>query len=136
MDVFSLSDSQYFFTQIDATGSIEMEAELKRKNGATIQALLSLNTLLIEGRPHVLAVIKDITSRKSAEEKFSKIFYGSPDAMMLIRKSDMVMVDVNEKSFPLLGYTKVEFLGKPIWNFDVFVHSNERDDFWNRFNFL
>lgn len=129
-----LSDSQYFFTQIDATGSIEMEAELKRKNGATIQALLSLNTLLIEGRPHVLAVIKDITSRKSAEEKFSKIFYGSPDAMMLIRKSDMVMVDVNERSFPLLGYTKVEFLDKPIWNFDVFVHSNERDDFWNRFN--
>ena len=127
-------DREYFFKHFDDAGHFELEAGLIRKDGAQIQAMVSFSTFDLGGTAHVIMVIKDISDRKIAEEKFSKVFYNNPDAMMLIRKEGMVMVDVNEKTFPITGYKRSEFLGRSIAEFDTFAYPHENEKFWEIFN--
>lgn len=51
-----------------------METELLRKDGSHIQAMLSFSALEFGGKPNIIAVIKDISARKIAEEKFTEGF--------------------------------------------------------------
>lgn len=127
-------DRGYFFTHFDKDGHLEMETELIKKDGGHIQALLSFSSFQVGGIPHVIMVIKDISDRKIAEEKFSRVFYNNPDAMMIIRKEDMLMVDVNEKTYPITGYQRSDFLGRSIADFNTFVHPHENEEFWEIFN--
>ena len=61
----------------------------------------------------------DVTERRRleqairlSEEKFSKAFHGSPDAVNLNRLSDGVYLDINPGFTRLTGYTKEEVLGR------------------------
>lgn len=126
-------ENEKFWEIFNQYQKVEMEAAWRKKNGQIIHVMISMEQLDISGVEHMIAIIRDVSGRKIAEEKFSKIFYHNPDAMMLIRKEDMVMVDVNERSLPITGYSRTEFLNKPIWDFDMFVYEHERKKFWSVF---
>jgi PAS domain S-box-containing protein len=69
----------------------------------------------------LIGTIQDITERKQAEialrmseETLAKIFQVSPDAIDLVRTSDRVSLDFNPAFSTLFGYTREEFIGKPV----------------------
>ncbi len=76
------------------------------KDGKLIPVELALVRMIINGKPALAGIARDITARKRAkealresEEKFSKIFYSSPVPIAISRVSDGCYVDVNDAFF-------------------------------------
>jgi PAS domain S-box-containing protein len=71
----------------------------------------------------IVGTNQDITERKltelalrQSEERFSKAFWASPDAISILRVADGTIVDVNEAGASLFGYTRDEVLGSSTLN--------------------
>ncbi|MCW5909480.1 MAG: PAS domain S-box protein [Cyclobacteriaceae bacterium] len=88
--------------------------------------------------PRVIGLTYDVTYFKEAEEllrsseqKFSRAFHNNADLMVMFRKEDWVIVDINEKIFSTLGYTRKELLGVPARSITFFVHQADREHFFS-----
>jgi len=74
------------------------------------------------GRPtRLLGVNVDITDRKRAdeavrasEELFSRAFRSSPDAMVISRRADGRIIDVNDRWETLFGYSRAAAVGRTV----------------------
>ena len=76
-----------------------------------------LKPLRIDGRPHILAITREITQHKAAlaalqarEEQYRVMFDGSADALVLWDK-DVRCVDANQAFTRLFGYERAEAIG-------------------------
>jgi diguanylate cyclase (GGDEF)-like protein/PAS domain S-box-containing protein len=58
-----------------------------------------------------LLLLHDETERLATEERFAKIFDGTPSAVVITRLSDGVIVDANRSFFELSGFAKDEIIG-------------------------
>lgn len=65
-----------------------------------------------------MAVAKEITDRKSAEEKLIRserdyrgLFDSAHDAILVFRPDDEVIIDVNQRACEIYGYSRGEFIG-------------------------
>ena len=72
----------------------------------------------VETVTELTSLVFDIIARKQAEEelsasenKFSKAFNSSPDAIVLSRLSNGLIIDVNETFVKMFGFTKQEAIG-------------------------
>ena len=81
-----------------------------------------------------IEAIRDITDRKRAEEalrisedKFSKAFFLSPDAITITRLVDGVFVSVNEGFKQLSGYAEEEVIGKTGPELNIWVNHGDRN---------
>lgn len=82
----------------------------------------------------LLAVIRDITERKQAqaqalqlsEEKFSKAFRCSPDAIIINTLSDGRILEVNDSFLDLFSYRREEVIGHTSLELNL-THSEDRD---------
>ncbi len=63
---------------------------------------------------------------KRSEQRFSKAFQGSPDAMIISRLSDLVILEVNESFERIFGFTSEEVVGKASFEFNLFVNPAAR----------
>ncbi|HNV56865.1 MAG: PAS domain S-box protein [Smithella sp.] len=63
------------------------------------------------------------------EEKFSKIFYLSPNAINLTRLSDGVILEANESFYRASGYSREETLGKKTTDLHLWAREEERLQF-------
>jgi PAS domain S-box-containing protein len=76
-------------------------------------------TLLI-----LAAAVRELTElervlRKS-EQRFATAFHSSPDAMIISRRSDGRILEVNERWEEIFGYSKMETLGRTLMALSVF----------------
>ena len=76
----------------------------------------------------------DITERKQAEEtlrlsedKFSKAFRTSPDAININRLSDGTFVDINDGFTSLTGFTHSDVQAKSVLDIDLWVNPADRE---------
>jgi len=88
----------------------------------------------ILGLTYDITYFKEAEERlKASEEKFAKAFRNNPDLMTITREDDMVIIDVNEKIFQVLGYTRQEVVGRPALEFNFFVYPAERQTFYSQY---
>jgi PAS domain S-box-containing protein len=94
------------------------ELEAVRKNGGRIQIEVRTIPVQHRGEPHVLAIVRDITERKRAEEalrasgeQYRAIFNASVDGLLLW-DSDHRIVDANEAFLAMHGYARDEIVGQ------------------------
>ena len=101
-------------------GHWEGEAQYLRKDGKYFIANVNAKILkdVNEKDIGIVTVVQDITERKKAEEvlkeseeKFSKVFYSSPTAI-IISTLEGSIIDVNEQYTSITGYNKDEIIGK------------------------
>jgi two-component system, sensor histidine kinase and response regulator len=85
------------------------------------------------GGDKVLVVVRDMSERKqvaaqlqSSEEKFSKIFHFSPNAMAVQRFSDLTYLEVNDRWLEMTGLTRDEVIGKPVAEVEHWVNDDLR----------
>ncbi|HKE60328.1 MAG TPA: ABC transporter substrate binding protein, partial [Pyrinomonadaceae bacterium] len=88
----------------------------------TVQALLIV-TLLVQrsrrsGAEH---------SRQLSEEKFSKAFRSSPDAFVITRRSDEVILEVNDRWEALFGFPRPEALGRTPMDLNLYANPADRE---------
>jgi len=81
-----------------------------------------------------LVTIRDVTTLKAAEaalraseEKFSCAFRANPDATVITRMDDGVIVDVNEGFERLSGYSAAEAIGKTAMDIGLRADAAERE---------
>jgi two-component system, cell cycle sensor histidine kinase and response regulator CckA len=66
---------------------------------------------------------------RSSEEKFSRAFQSSPDALVLSRLSDGALVEVNEVFLRLSGYSREQALGRTAADLGAWVDPSARDEY-------
>jgi PAS domain S-box-containing protein len=84
-----------------------------RANGDEFPVEISLSPLETEEGTMVMSAIRDITSRRKADQKFKDLLETAPDAMVIVDRAGR-MVLVNSQAVKLFGWSREELLGEPI----------------------
>jgi PAS domain S-box-containing protein len=110
------------------------EFDITAKDGSIISAEVNASVLEYEKKTADMAIIRDITGRKRArealresEEKFSKAFHSSPNAMAITTLKDGIFIDVNDGFTHGNGYTREEVIGNSSKELNIWVKLEERD---------
>ena len=85
---------------------------------------------------HFQGIVEDITSRIAAEqaltvseEKFSKAFHSSPDAIIITRLQDSRILEVNEGFIHNTGYQRDEVIGRSTDDLKLWANPNDRQQY-------
>ncbi len=118
-----------FFHIYYQAGKVEAEAAWRKKDGNVIQVLISTSQMELEGRKCMISVVRDITDRKIAEEKFQKAFDLSPDLILIFKEKDLTLVEANRNLYEFSGYSREEVIGHSAQEFLLWVNEAERAEF-------
>jgi PAS domain S-box-containing protein len=95
-----------------------VELESRRKNGERFLAEVRTIPIQHRGQPHALAICRDITERRTAEERlrsseeqYRAMFNASVDGLLLW-DADHRIVDVNEAFLALHGFRREDLVGR------------------------
>ncbi len=111
---------------IDRTRIVELEEY--KKDGSVIWMEVSLSFLRDKGsKPvEILAISRDITDRKIAEEalreseeKFRLTYSSSPDVVSINRLDNGLYIDINEGFTRTTGYTREEIIGRTAFEMKI-----------------
>ena len=102
-------------------GISEYETIRKKKDGTLIPVIISAAPVIVDKKPQgTLALYRDITERKKAEEtlrksqqEFAAVFNSSPEALVYVDENGNI-VNINPRFTELFGYTLEEIKGKNI----------------------
>ena len=70
--------------------------------------------------------------RGTSDDRFSRVFYASPDWIVITRLSDSMIVEANQGFEKLSGYSAREVIGHPLSKFNIWVNPQERADIVER----
>ncbi len=109
------------------------EAQLICRGGQRLDVEISGGRIEYEGQPASLALIRDITERKKAQEalrlseaKFSAAFHTSADMVSISDIGDGTFVVVNESASSVVGYKPDELIGKSALELGLWPDPAER----------
>jgi two-component system cell cycle sensor histidine kinase/response regulator CckA len=109
-------------------GVRDEEVRYRTKAGEIRFGLQSATCIAIGGESCLLAITRDITDRKLAEEalresekKYARMFHSSPDSITLRTLPDRRYLDVNEGFTRMTGYTREEAIGKTSAELNLWV---------------
>ena len=122
-----------FMATLRERGTLFVETEHRRKDGSTLPVEISACRLVHEGRDLAFGYARDISERKASdlalrasEEKFSKAFHASPDAINLTRIEDGTYLDVSDGFVRLTGWLPSEAIGRSALDLGIWVHPRDR----------
>ncbi|MBI4624943.1 MAG: PAS domain S-box protein [Verrucomicrobia bacterium] len=105
--------------QLEAQGPMLLEFEGRRKDGTLVPVEVSARHIVVAGRPHILAVLRDITARRQAQEALrqsaQRLRLHVEQAPLGVIEWDLAfrVTKWNPASERLFGYTSAEALGQP-----------------------
>jgi len=112
----------------------EVETRLVNARGETFDVLVSAERLSVQDQALMILVLRDVTERKRAErdlraseEKFARAFASSPDSISISRLTDGRLIEINEGSIRLFGYSREESLGRTSTELGLWVRPEDRD---------
>jgi len=85
----------------------------KHRSGKEFPVEISLSPLETEEGLLVSAAIRDISSRKKAEEKFRNLLESAPDAIIIVNESGIIQL-VNVQTEKMFKYKRTEMVGNKI----------------------
>ena len=98
-----------------------LELYARRKDGGEFPVDIMLSPVETDEGPRVIAVVRDITERKRAEQTvkesralLEKLFEFSPDAIFLVSALDGRIVRVNAQAEKMSGYRREELVGQSV----------------------
>lgn len=114
--------------------SVSFEAHMQNRYGKAGTARTFFNIIAIDGVPHVVASVVDLTEGKQAqaaartsESKFANIFYMNNNAMIISRFADGIIFDINNSAADLIGYRREDLLGRSIKEMGIWGESFRRE---------
>jgi len=105
----------------------------KRKDGSCFPSEITLCKTTLDERDAILAMVRDISERRQAEErlrlseeKFSTAFRISPDSININSLDNGTYLEVNEGFTAITGYQPEEVVGKSSLELDIWVNPEDR----------
>ena len=81
-----------------------------------------------DGTPDCLVlVIKDVTERYDAEERFERTFNANPAPAIICRLADLRHVKVNQGFQDMTGYARDDLIGRSVYEIDVLEEAENKD---------
>ncbi len=117
--------------------SYQREVRYLHKDGHVVWARLTVSRCAYggDGQEAALALVEDITEQvraqtelRTSEEKFSKAFRSSPDAIVLTRLADGRLMEVNEGFTTMTGYSREEAVGRTMFELGLWVDVRDREE--------
>ena len=105
----------------------QLEKRYFRRDGSLVWGSLSISLLKSRPSPLVLAMVEDITAKKTAEEarfRHAAVVESSEDAI-ISQNPDGVIVSWNAGAQRIFGYTEAEAVGQPI---TILIPPESRDE--------
>lgn len=132
-----LHATEFAFPTFMKTGLLkDVPLQFVKKNGEVIDVLLSA-TAERDAQGRIVrsrSVFIDVTEKKLAEkelrdseEKFSKAFQNSPDAITITKVADGTLIDVNDAFVRISGYSREEALGRTSLELELWANPEDRD---------
>lgn len=97
----------------------DMEYDFRAKSGRIRNGLYSGEIIYLDNEAHVLAVVRDITEQKRAEEalresedRYRQLFEAESDPILLIENEGGRILEANGAAASLYGYSREELLTK------------------------
>lgn len=124
------------FKRILSEGQLTFEVEHYHKDGHIIQLEVSAGLITQNDTTQIQCFHRDITERKKAEEalkkseeKFSKAFKTSPEAISIATLSDGKYIEVNDTFLKISGFDRDQVIGHNSSDLDVWVDAIERQKY-------
>jgi PAS domain S-box-containing protein len=118
-------------------GQTKFESKYRLKDNSIIEAEVSVKYLNIDG-PKLYCFAHNITERQNtlnalriSEDKFSKAFLTSPDAVAINRLSDGKYLEINNGFTAHTGYTYEDIQGKTPLDINLWVDHEDRAKLFN-----
>jgi PAS domain S-box-containing protein len=106
----------------------DMPGRFTRIDGSSVDVLLSGLAVTLNGRPHLITTYRDVTQQRrqlralaDSEERFSKAFEFSQEAVLVMRLDDASVVAVNPCFEAMYGAPEAEVLGKTPLELDLWT---------------
>ncbi len=112
-------DREFFVGELSGIGRVDgMEFQFRKKSGETVTGIVSANIFVFNDQPAILAIIRDITERKKAEEELRErvetlnAITGSAHDAIIIIDGKGIIAFWNRAADRILGYAGEEAVGK------------------------
>ena len=113
-------ERELFSNELKEKGELEnRELHFRIKDGSVRTSLSSSKIILLEGKPHILAINRDITEKKQSEaalleseERFRRISDASFEGIVFGDKGKLI--DANQQMADMLGYELSELMGMDV----------------------
>ena len=95
-------------------GVEQAEKTMVTADGSEVPILKTVTPITLNGRPHLLESFIDITERKQKEEmvlRHSLVYRSMQEAVMIFDRQDII-IDTNQATEKVLGWSRDELLGK------------------------
>jgi PAS domain S-box-containing protein len=113
----------------------DFRATARKRDGSLSACMVAIEQVQIGGRACLLAVLRDVTNAvraemalRESEEKFSKAFRASPDAVVISEFETGRYLEVNDSHERLTGYTREQVLGKDAIELGVYRDQEQRKE--------
>jgi diguanylate cyclase (GGDEF)-like protein/PAS domain S-box-containing protein len=122
-----------------------LEKRYLRKNGSLCWAKLTISQQCDgEGHPiHFIALVEDINEHKAveqrlaatqetlrlSEDRYRSVFETTPDAVLIVRQSDGVILDANQSFLESLGFSRNEVIGRTTHDLGLWVKDADQQRF-------
>ncbi|HMQ50910.1 MAG TPA: PAS domain S-box protein [Anaerolineae bacterium] len=96
----------------------DVEIRYRHKSGRLIYAISSAEIIDLDGEPHLLTMVRDISARKQAEaalresETRYRTMYEHMAQGVFYQRADGVLIDANSAALEIFGLSRAEFLGR------------------------
>ena len=123
-----------FVTLLQRDGHVRgFQVRFRLRTGEVRLCEISAEVVELNGRPHNISVLRDITQRlqaeralRDSEEKFAKAFRASPDAISISEKATGKFLDVNEGFERSSGYARGELIGHTAHELGIWTAPEDR----------
>ncbi len=127
-------DRTRMLKMLKGTGTVKnYQAAGRSRDGKVFPCLISAEIVEIAGKPCAVIVVTNITERllaelalRESEEKFSKAFRASPDAMSVSEIESRKLIEVNDSFEQLFKWKRAEVVGRSALELKLWVDDAER----------
>ena len=125
-----------YIVELQAKGFIlNKEVQFRNKHDQIITVIMSSNIIDYNGQKAIFSIYNNISERKKAEEalrlseeKFSKAFNISPDAITLTDIETSEIIDANAGFERVYGYAVKDVIGKTALELDIWADLSSRSE--------